>query len=442
MSAARASSRRALLLFQILFASFWVVALAAVFVQGRLLHKPYPYDTLLFIPSVRFTDFTIFDPRFAIWDHTTKFFDLPGFSFTYPAPLLVGFLAYWKLTPHPLAYYLITIVVFAIGAAGWLAVRCPALRFTLALSLAGAYPLFFLLDRANIEGLVWITTVVASFVFVRRHFTASAILFGIAAGMKIFPGALLLLFLVNRRYRELTIGVVSAFLCNLAALAIAGPDIPGALRGVLAGMDFFRHFEILCVRPDQIGFEHSLFSCIKQVLHLALHSSARTDALLPTACLIYGAVVAVAFAALYWLRIRRLPLLNQFTALSACSVVLPFTSYDYTLVHLYAPFVAFLILLTTDVAAGRTRLTVREAVAFLIPYTLIFAPLSWMLAHSSGMGGQVKALALVALLRAAVTIPLPSSLFGEVAISKPARSGGLITLSLHLPRVRPAHRLS
>jgi hypothetical protein len=36
-----------------------------------------------------------------------------------------------------------------------------------------------------------------------------------------------------------------------------------------------------------------------------------------------------------------------------------------------------------------------------------------MLFQGSGCGGQVKALALVALIAAAVKIPLPSSLFGE-----------------------------
>jgi hypothetical protein len=410
MSSVRASMR----IYLYVFASLWVVALAAIFVQGCLLHKAYPYNTFLFRPEIHFTDFTIFDARFAIWDRSESFYAVPGFPFTYPAPLLACFLAYWKLTPHPLAAYLATVVLFAAAAAAMLVRRYPALRWPVLATLLGSYPLMFLLDRANIEGLVWIALATALFAFARRRFTTSAILFGVAAGMKIFPAALLLIFWKRRRYRYFPVGVASAIVCNIAGLAIAGPSIPKAFGHVLAGMDFFRHFEILTHRPDQIGFEHSLFSCIKQILHLALHSSQRTDELLPAMCLPYLAVTATIFAGLYIFSIRKLPVLNRIFALTACSISLPFVSYDYTLVHMYIPFAAFLIYLTTDVAAGRAVLPLRRALAFLIPCAVLFAPLSWMLFQGSGCGGQIKALALAALTAAAVKIPLPSSLFGDL----------------------------
>lgn len=421
------------------FASLWFIALAAVFIQGYLLHKPYPYNTFLFYPDIHFTDFTIFDPRFAIWDRTDRFFTLPGFPFTYPAPLLVCFLAYWKLTPYPLAAYLATVILFALLAGAMLVARRPDLRLPVALTLLGSYPLLFLLDRANIEGLVWIAAATATVAFARRRFTTSAVLFGVAAGMKIFPAVLLLLLLGKRRYRDFGIGIASAVACNIAALAITGPDIPRALHGVLGGMDFFRHFEILTHRADQIGFEHSLFSCIKQLLHLVLRSSHRTDQLLPVIYLPYLALAIVGFAALYWVRIRKLPLLNQLFALTACSILLPFVSYDYTLVHMYIPWSAFLIYLTADVAAGRAHLPVPRALTFLVPCAVLFAPLSWMLFQKSGCGGQVKAVALLAIIRAAVTVPMPSSLFNEL---QRTQTRSHVTIRLHVPQNEPVHSLS
>ena len=199
MSRVRASLR----IYLAVFTGLWAIALAAVFVQGQVLHKPYPFNTFLFYPNIHFTDFTIFDARFRIWDRTDKFFALPGFPFTYPAPLLASFLAYWKLTSHPLAAYLATVGVFALAAAALLGARRQAIGFTVAWTLIGSYPLMFLLDRANIEGLVWIATALGTFAFARRRYTAAAILFGLAAGMKIFPGALLLLFFAKRRYRPI-----------------------------------------------------------------------------------------------------------------------------------------------------------------------------------------------------------------------------------------------
>lgn len=408
------SVRASLRIYLYVFASLWGVALAAVFVQACLFHKGYPYNTFLFRPEIHFTDFTIFNPRFSVWDGSERFYAVPGFPFTYPAPLLACFIAYWKLTPHPLAAYLATVILFALGAAALIVRRYPALRWPVAATALGSYPLMFLLDRANIEGLVWIAVALAAFALARRRFTTSAILFGTAAGMKIFPGVLLLLFLRKRRYRYFPVGIAAAVISNVAALALAGPTISQALRHVIAGMDFFRHFEILTHRPDQIGFEHSLFSWIKQILHLILHSSKQTDQLLPAMCLVYLAIVGTSFAVLYLFYIRKLPVLNQLFALTACSIVLPFVSYDYTLVHMYIPWAAFLIYLATDVAAGRAVLPVKHALAFLIPCAVLFAPLSWMLFQESGCGGQIKALALVAVIAASIKIPLRSSLFCDL----------------------------
>ncbi len=417
------------------FAALWIVALTAVFVQGYLLHKPYPYNTLLFYPNIHFTDFTIFDARFAGWDHTAKFFTMPGFPFTYPAPLLACFLAYWTLTPHPLAAYLATVNLFALIAAAVLGTRRPALRLPVVLTLFGSYPLMFLLDRANIEGLVWIPLALGVLAFARRHYTTAAILIGIATGMKIFPGALLLLFLPKKQYRNFATGIAAAAVANIGALALAGPDILTAARGVLSGMAFFRNFEILTYRADQIGFEHSLFSCLKQVLHLVFHSARRTDDLLPLLYIPYAAVAGLAFAILYHTRLRKLPILNQLFALTACSIVLPFISYDYTLVHMYIPWAAFLIFLTTDTG----RLSTAKALVFLIPCAILFAPLSWMLVQSAGAGGQIKAIALLAIIAAAAAIPLPSSLFGELTASQPEI---LVLNRLVNLEKKPAHSLS
>ena len=208
-------------------------------------------------------------------------------------------------------------------------------------------------------------------------------------------------------------------------------------------MDFFRHFEVLTYRADQIGFEHSLFSCLKQLLRLALRGAHRTEELLPALCLPYLLLVGVALAVLYWTRLRKLPVLNQLFALTACSIVLPFVSYDYTLVHMYAPWAAFLLFLSRDVARGRVAFSMRKALAFLIPCAVLFAPLSWMLFHGAGFGGQMKALALAGVVGAAASIPMPSSLFGELsADTRLSQSARLITLRTRILEKEPAHGVS
>jgi hypothetical protein len=103
-------------------------------------------------------------------------------------------------------------------------------------------------------------------------------------------------------------------------------------------------------------------------------------------------------------------------------VLLPQLSFDYTLVHALIPWGAFLLFLLSDVAFGRVRITLRQALAFLIPYAVLFAPQSFLIFRSVGFGGQVKALALVAIVVAALRNPLPSSLFGDLDSSSHAHT--------------------
>jgi len=394
-------------------AGLWALGLGMVTFRDLVLHQSYPHNTLLFIREVQFTDFTIFDPRFAIWDHSAAFFDLPGFPFTYPAPLLIGFLAFWKLTPNPLGFYLATVAVFAMGAAVWIGVRFPLLRVPIGVTLVGAYPLFFLLDRANIEGLVWIAAALGIAAFVSNRFRTAAILLGLAVSMKIFPGALLLLFLARKRTRDFVWSLIFAAAFTAGSLALAGPTVPRALRGILHGMNFFRHTQILEYRRTEVGFEHSLLSCFKQVVHLFARGP-RTNAAVELLYLPYLLAAAASFCVLYWFAIRKLPVLNQLLALTALSVTLPFISFDYTLVHIYIPFTVFLIFLCQDVAAGAARPSLAQILSILLPCAVLFAPLSWMLAGDVGFGAQVKAAALVCLIAASVKTPFPSSIFGEL----------------------------
>ena len=60
---------------------------------------------------------------------------------------------------------------------------------------------------------------------------------------------------------------------------------------------------------------------------------------------IYSIVIPLAALLLYWFRLRRLPLLNQFIAYIVLCILLPYVSGEYTLVHMYTAWAAFLLFL-------------------------------------------------------------------------------------------------
>ncbi len=412
---------RALLVFLLLFDALWIIAISTVAIQKFGFHRIHPYDSFLMNPANSYWDFTVFAPRYAVWGEGEKFFTLPGFPFTYPAPLLITELAYYKCFTNPLQHYLLTMMLFSgiAGVVGTLALplHSPVRRLGMLAILSASvvsFPLMFLLNRGNIEGIVWIASAVGMTFFMRRWFAVAAIFLGLAASMKLFPAVLLLLFIGKRRYREGALAVLAGGVFTIGSLWMTGPTISAAMRHIAAGMDYFRHIEIFEYHPSAIGFDHSFFAVVKQVAHFFIHDVKRLEAMLPFLYIFYFGVVVAAFAFVYFAHLRKLPLLNQFLALSALSITLPFISYDYTLVHMFGPCAALILFLAKDVATGRVRLTLHEMLTLLVPFAVIFTPQSYLLYGIVGFGGQVKALALLALVIAAIRIKLPSSMFGDI----------------------------
>jgi hypothetical protein len=404
-----------------LFSGLWFLAFLIVGVRRYILHAAYPLNTFLYSPGARFWDFTVYAPRFAQWGHGDLFYTLPGFPFNYPAPLLIAELVYYKLSHNALYAYLGTVILFAAVSAIYVAFAMPRERRVRDLAgvvaLASAllsFPLMFLIDRGNIEGLVWMAASLGLLFFITERYRPAAILLGLAASMKIFPGLLLLLFLAKRRYRDfaLSLGAFAAF--TFGSLWAAGPNPIAAARFIARGMEHFRQDQVLEFKPFEAGFDHSLFAFLKQIVFRALHDVSRVNAVLPKLYLVYCAAAVGGFVLIYAARVRRLPVLNQILALSALSILLPYVSYDYTLVHMFAPFSALVTVLAADASRGLLRLTLGKLLFLLLPFAVIFTPQTYLVASVVGYDGQVKALALVAVIAAALAIPLPSTLFNEL----------------------------
>lgn len=415
------TTKRSLRIFLTILLAFWVVAIASVLVQTAIFHRSYPHDTLLSNPPSRFSDFTVFYPRFAVYGNPDAFFSPKGVPFTYPAPLLVCFRGLSRFFKDPLAAYLAILSAFScltICAAMKGLPRANGLRnlanIAVLASVALCFPLIFLIDRANLEGVVWIAAVLGLFLFVRRNYPAAAIVLALATSMKLFPGVLLLLFLANKRYREFALSVFSCAVWTIVSLWITGPTILQAFRGVEIGAEYLRRAEILEFRPDVIGFDHSLFAFVKWIALCIFHTVPGTNAALPKFYIGYAAAALLGFGLVYFFRLRHMPILNQVLALSALSVLLPFVSYEYTLIHLIVPFIFLILFLIRDVAAGNVSLQKGQQLALLLPYALLFAPATFLLQGDVGLGGQLKTLVLIYLIGITLQVRLPSSLFGEL----------------------------
>jgi hypothetical protein len=131
----------------------------------------------------------------------------------------------------------------------------------------------------------------------------------------------------------------------------------------------------------------------------------------PLARLLYYVDLCVsAVLALYVVeKVWSMPVLNQVFALACVTTLLPPVTGDYTLTILLVPMALGLVFLLQDAAEGRTPVSVGNLLWFVLPCAWIMAinPL-WPL-H-----GVLKCLALLALLGASLSVPLPTTLFGEI----------------------------
>jgi hypothetical protein len=347
--------------------------------------------------------------------------DLAGTTpYPYPVPSVYAFLFFIRLFPSPVVAYLVFALLALYSATCCLSSRAKTLspghlpQIAIWSTLLLSYPLAFLLDRGNIETVIWALVLLGMVAYTRNRMFTSAILWALAASMKIFPGLLFAMFLAKRKYRVFGFAVAATAMLNLLALAGVGPTIRQAASNSSRSTAWLMNHYILI--RNLLQFDHSLFSAIKQAIHVyATKFGGNESEAILQALHIYSIAVPLGAALLWWFHLRRMPLLNQFMAYLTMSIFLPYVSNEYTLIYVYLIWGAFLLFLLADVATARVTVPATAIYIILVSCACLFAPLAYLkLANGLELGGPVKALILLILLMTVLLIPMPSSLFADL----------------------------
>ena len=386
-----------------------VLCLAAELVCSFVLHSAqFPYRWPLLPRDYSFGDLAGFRDRFAFF-HSPRFFAMPAGTapYTYPAPIALVYEAFYR-TPHYVRVFLVLVMaswttgLFLLGRA--LIRRGYSLRASLLLTgtaLLCSYPLWFELEQANMEVVIFLLVAAGVAAFLSRRGYTAATLFGIAAAAKIFPLIYLGLFLARRDFRRMAWMLAVAALTTVVSLWALCPNLLIAWHGVGAGLAAFQAGWVVQVRPILLTCDHSLLGLLKLLVYGLARGRLANPAFvqaLSSACL---GVAAVGGCILYFTVLRKLPVANQILCLVVCSILLPPVSFDYTLLHLYVPW-AVLLLIATE-AKSPEGLT-----GALICFAVLFAPETEFIHHGQSLGGQVKAVTLAILLLIAIRKRWPS----------------------------------
>lgn len=398
-----------------------LTGLSAIYTLAVTLHhhSQYPWGMQLLWGRDVGWDLLIFRDRFLHF-RAPGFWQIPGIPLTYPAAAGVVFGMLYKF-PHPVGIYL-GLCASGVGAwAIWLVRSLSAkgvafapaaiLAFTIA---ATCWPLWVLVDTANIEGLVAILLGSGILAVVHRRWWLAATLLGVAGAMKIFPLALLALLLSQRRYREFTGGIVVALAVTLASLSLLGPSIPEAQRQINAGLRIVTTADALALTSPGPDTNHSLYTVVREAVLLANHRHPHTSvpqpeldaALLRPVYFTYLTLGGIAAVAAYFLRLRRLPMLNQILAITVCAVMLPPLSRDYTLLHLLVP-LGLLCLYTASQSQP-----VRGLAACFVCFALLFTAGTY-LDFVYPLAAQVRAASLLTLFVLLLVHPFASPYLDE-----------------------------
>ncbi len=422
-SEAQTTVFRLLMVYTTILLGLFVLNSALVLFARFVLHLHYPYNNVFFKPELRFTDWTNFTPRVAHHGESDMLArtDL-GYPYPYPLTTLYLFLIPVRLTRHTLeAYRAGTICIF--GVATFLLAfhvrrmtssKLPQAAIWLTLLLG--FPAWILYNRGNIEVFVWLLVLLGLVAYLRQWNIVAALLLSLAGSMKIYPTLFILLFLPRKHYTAFVLGLVAVAVFSVSAIADMGPSIRDTVQQMHVSANFLRDNNILPLNRDAIRFDHSIFALAKQIKYtiglIQRRDGMSVEPTFPGLLSIYSILAPLSFLLTYLLRLRKMPLLNQFLALSLLSILLPYVSYEYTLVQVYTMLGVVILYLLSDLASGAVALSQRRMTLLMASFAFIVAPVTLIVpVHYPG---QAKCAVMLTMLCIILATPMPSSLFGDL----------------------------
>lgn len=307
----------------------------------------YPFNTFLFLPSSRFSDFlNVYHLNFQLDPYSSlspladyfPFCYLIFFPFTFLPPLesfivlctlFLGFI-YWMMSSylHQAAstvqdkkYLSLLITLFFLS-----------------------FPVLFCLDRGNLDMLVFIIVALLVTAFLNKKYFSSAVLLAIATSMKIYPAVFIMLFIKEKRWKECIAFVLLTIALTFFALALFKTQ--GVSNNFHLFMEIYARMNETFVIGDRVlDYSSSLFQFLKIIIwylppyyhHLELYQQFIKH-LQPYYFLF--CMVAFLFISAYILFIEKI-MWKKVMLLTLAVILFPYVSADYKLIFLFIPFLLF-----------------------------------------------------------------------------------------------------
>jgi hypothetical protein len=254
------------------------------------------------------------------------------------------------------------------------------------------YPMLFALHTANIEAVVFVCLCLFVALYSRGQSAISTIPLGLAIAMKAVPAVFLVLFLADRKFRDVFYLGAVVLLFSLLPLLIFEGGIRDGFGQYFANFNGSQkmYFDLMVIGIAGNHFGHSLLNAIRVIMG---DSFPPMDQILKPymafAVVSFGLISAYIILAerVYWKRV---------TLLVICMCLLPYTSTDYKLLHFLIPI--FLLINHRD---NNEAPAPRSDGIYVSLLTLLLVPKSYFYFHNdpiSTLNGVFNAALMIVLL--------------------------------------------
>jgi len=394
--------------------AFWVASLATfalTFVVGWLKWRAglsrYNWDPL---SDPLFGDLMEYPGTYKLLHSAAFFFNVAGNPWAYPMFSPVAYPPFAAAVMAPLYAFPIPELLYLLVSGAWLAVLVGwvgrgLVRVGVALATAVLMPLSLVLisfpierlvHQGNIEIVLWMLTALGVLAFLRGHDDAAALLWGLAAAMKLFPLVLLVLLLPRRKWRAFAEGVATFVGATVWALWWLGPSVRVAWAGTMVNVFRYQGARTAEWTLRELVANHSLIEVAKIVAMIAHYPMDKLT--LP-----YFACGAAVMGAALFGKLWKMPVANQVLAVSTFMVMFPPISYYHALVHMVAPLV---LLGWIAIRAQQAGVRVRGLQGTMLLFVPLFAPFTLLTYPTVFVYcGLVQALLLLVLFLCALGYP-------------------------------------
>jgi len=394
--------------------AFWAASLAVfalTFVVGWMKWRAglsrYNWDPL---SDPLFGDLMEYPGTYKLLHTAAFFFNVAGKPWPYPMYSPVAYPPFAAAVMAPMyAFRVPELLYLAVSGAwiaalvGWVArglVRAgtgvaTAVAMPLSLALI-SFPILRMVHQGNVEIVLWMFTAVGVLMFLRGHNDAAAVLWGLAAAMKMFPMVLLVLLLPRGKWRAFAVGAGTFFGATLWALWWLGPSVRVAWAGTMQNVFGYEGARTAEWTLRELVANHSLIEVAKLGAMIVRYPMGKLT--LP-----YFAFGAVAFGAAFFGKLWKMPVANQVLGVSTFMVMFPPISYYHALVHMVAP---LLLLGWIAVRAQRAGVRVKGLLGTMLLFVPLFAPFTVLTFRGALMFcGLLQALVLAVLFLRALEYP-------------------------------------